>query len=141
MTSSKFFLLKYERQRLSGCNQPRLFPFLSGSAGTGKSVLIRCFYQTLIRLFRNHSDTVTSSFVCLAAYTALAAENFGGTTLHILLGLFFNTDVNKGCCISASTLSTYRVKLRQVRVVMIDEISFVGKRLFNCKLNVASVGR
>ena len=41
-------------------------------------------------------------------------------------------DVNKGCCISASTLSTYRVKLGQVRVLMIDEISFVGARLFNC---------
>ena len=125
-------ILKYERQRLSGCSQTRLFPFLSGSAGTGKSVLIKCLYQALIRLFRNHSDTVTSPTVCLAAYTALAAKTIGGTTLHSLLGLSFNTDVDRGRCISASTLSTYRVKLRQVRVLMIDEISFVRARLFNC---------
>ena len=125
-------ILKYERQRLSGCSQTRLFPFLTGSAGTRKSVLIKCLYQTLIRLFRNHSDTVTSPTVCLAAYTALAAKNIVGTTLHSLLGLSFNTDVARGRCISASTLSTYRVKLRQVRVLMIDEISFVGARLFNC---------
>ena len=104
------------------------FAFLSGGAGTGKSVLIRCLYQLLIRLFRSHSRNPAMPTVGLTAFTALAARNIGGTTIHSLLGLGFGDESAE--VISSKKLCSLRSQLLEMKVLVIDEISLVGAKLF-----------
>ena len=65
----------------------------------------------------------------LSAFTALAAHQIGGTTIHSLLGISFGSNVSKTNRMSASLLSKYRYSLQQLKVLIIDEISFVGANL------------
>ena len=65
----------------------------------------------------------------IAAYTATAARNVGGSTIQTTLGLKFGTNcfsVNSE--LSASTLQSYRTKLQKVKVLLIDEASHAGCR-------------
>jgi hypothetical protein len=85
--------------------------FITGGAGTGKSVLIK----EIIRSLEAHSKNVV---VC--APTGIAAVNIGGTTIHKAFGF------PKGACITEKTckLSVRTPKLiRMADVIVIDEVS------------------
>ena len=85
--------------------------FITGGAGTGKSVLIK---EAIRRLERQHKNVV----VC--APTGIAAVAIGGTTIHKAFGF------TKGACITEKTrrLSVHTPKLiRMADVIVIDEVS------------------
>ena len=54
--------------------------FITGSAGTGKSFLLRYLVQELQNRFGNNAVAVTAS-------TGIAAVNLGGQTLHSFAGI------------------------------------------------------
>ncbi|CAC5423124.1 unnamed protein product [Mytilus coruscus] len=108
-----------------------VYNFLSGGAGVGKSVLIRAIYQGLLRILNmapgSNPDDVK---VLLCAPTGKAAHNIGGNTIHST----FCIPVSRGYSykpLAMEQLNTYRLKYKNLKVVIIDEISMVGCKMFN----------
>ena len=59
-----------------------------------------------------------------------ASRNVNGTTIHIFLGLKFGVDCNSvNAELFSSTLHSYRTKLQNLRVLLVDEASYVGSRI------------
>lgn len=92
---------------------------ITGSAGTGKSFLIKYLCKEF--------DKLQKAYVVLAP-TGVAAVNIGGQTIHRFLGLRPEvkclTDYIKTC------MKKSRVPWNQLNVILIDEISMVHPNLF-----------
>lgn len=95
---------------------------ITGSSGTGKSTVLKAIIKYLKR--KNKQIGITSS-------TGISATLINGTTLHSFLKIGLAK-------LSASELyekikcnTTYYNKLRQLEVLIIDEISMVDNILFN----------
>ena len=108
-----------------------LHSFLTGGAGVGKSVVISTLYQALMRyLCSKEGDNPEDKRILLCAPTGKAAYNIQGSTIHSA----FKIDPNKGFGykkLSSDVVNSLRMKYRYLSVVIIDEISMVGNRLFN----------
>ena len=99
--------------------------FITGSAGTGKSFLLRY----LVQEFRaKHGDRA----VAVTASTGIAAINLGGQTIHSFAGIGLATgtgDISK--VISKVKKNMRAVKRWQdLEVLIIDEISMIDRPLF-----------
>lgn len=107
------------------------YTFMTGGAGCGKSAVIGAIYQALIKYF-NHVQTEDpdTEKVLLCAPTGKAAHNIGGKTVHSA----FCIPANQGFQfkpLDMQQLNTMRARYRDLKVVIIDEISMVGQRMFN----------
>ena len=107
------------------------YTFLSGGGGVGKSVVTRAIYQALLKYFnhRLNEDPETVKLL-LCAPTGKAAHNIGGSTIHSA----FCIPANQGFHfkpLDMQQLNTLRARFRSLRVVIIDEISMVGRSMFN----------
>ncbi|XP_069105156.1 uncharacterized protein [Argopecten irradians] len=104
-----------------------LYAFLTGGAGTGKSVVIGTIYQTLHRaLCSEEGDNPDDVRILLCAYTGKAAFNINGMTIASAFHKkMYQTQQN----MYADELNTYRTKYRNLSVIIIDEISMVGNKL------------
>ncbi|KAG2191078.1 hypothetical protein INT47_004755 [Mucor saturninus] len=82
--------------RHEDCKLTPLHLFITGGAGTGKSLLIRALYQPLIRLYDEDRDRdLQKSSEALCAFTGKAAYNINGQTVHSLFHLPINQeDIN-----------------------------------------------
>lgn len=99
--------------------------FFTGSAGTGKSVLLR----EVIRRFRETIGDPTKLQV--TASTGIAALNIGGVTLHSFAGIGLGElPVQDLLRRIKGTKSTYQRWLR-TEILVIDEISMVSAELFD----------
>ncbi|SFK33904.1 ATP-dependent DNA helicase [Succinivibrio dextrinosolvens] len=100
--------------------------FISGSAGTGKSYVLRKFIQQ-------------TSNVVVTASTGIAAVNVEGCTLHSLLSLPIGV-IDEHIRLSDKTYNdlffTAVAKLKPVSVLVIDEISMVRADIFAFVCNV-----
>jgi hypothetical protein len=108
--------------------KPKLYHFLSGGAGVGKSVLIRAIYQSLLRFYisipGHKGDEIND---LLAAFTGKAAFNINGMTLHSTFVLPVNQCGAKLVRLDESVANTLRSKLSGLKIIIIiDEISMVG---------------
>ncbi|XP_069109665.1 ATP-dependent DNA helicase PIF1-like [Argopecten irradians] len=104
-----------------------LFAFLTGGAGTGKSVVIDAVYQTLHRLLcSEEGEDPEDVRIMLCAYTGKAAYNIGGTTIA---SAFHKKMYQTQQHMHADELNSLRTKFRNLSVVIIDEISMVGNKL------------
>ena len=108
-----------------------IYAFLSGGAGVGKSVVIRALYQSLYRiLYLREGENPDDMRVLLCAYMGTAAFNIGGNTIcsafHKKKKMYQTNQI-----MSADEWNTFRIKYRQLKVVIIDEISMVSKRTFD----------
>ncbi|EOR01180.1 hypothetical protein E3P92_01743 [Wallemia ichthyophaga] len=100
--------------------------FFTGSAGTGKSVLLREIITSLRKKFKKGPESVA-----VTASTGIAACNIGGTTLHSFTGC--------GLCNENVNALTQKVKRNpkalkrwtRVKVLIIDEVSMVDGELFD----------
>ncbi len=99
------------KEMLSGTNV-----FLTGEAGTGKS--------TIVKEFKRRTD---KNCVFLAP-TGIAAVNVGGSTIHSFLRLAPGLMSEES--IEAISNKKHRELIRNVDVVIIDEISMVRSDLF-----------
>ncbi|XP_069136358.1 uncharacterized protein [Argopecten irradians] len=104
-----------------------LYAFLTGGAGTGKSVVIESIYQTLHRaLCSEEGENPDDVRILLCAYTGKAAYNINGMTIASAFHKkMYQTQQN----MYSDELNTYRTKYRNLSVIIIDEISMVGNKL------------
>ncbi|XP_060577549.1 uncharacterized protein LOC132734725 [Ruditapes philippinarum] len=109
--------------------------FVSGGAGTGKSHLISALYHTIELNLRKEGDTPDCPKVLLLAPTGTAAFNIQGATIHSALLFALKSQASNKQSTSSRPLSddkknTLRVKLSQLKFIIIDEISMVGSDFF-----------
>lgn len=123
----KAMLLSNEQEYILQQAMEGISLFYTGSAGTGKSILLKSIIKSLRRKFRPGNVAVTAS-------TGLAACNIGGITLHSFSGVGLGAEpVDK-------LLKKVRVNKKALerwintKVLIIDEISMVDGEFLN-KLN------
>ena len=103
--------------------------FLTGGAGTGKSVVIEAIYQCLIRWYarqpglKEHPDLAT---VLLVGPTGKSAFHIGGTTIHSALGIPVTQNKNELKPMSAELKNKFRNRFWNLKAIIIDEVSMVG---------------
>ena len=111
------------------CRDEPIYAFLSEGAGVGKSVVIRALYQSLYRTLNlRDGENPDDIRVLLCAYMGTAAFNIGGNTI---CSAFHKKMYQTNQMMSADELNTFRIKYRNLKVVIINEISMVGKRTFD----------
>jgi ATP-dependent DNA helicase PIF1 len=97
--------------------------FFSGSAGTGKSVLLR----EIISELRDRDTDARCPALGITASTGIAAINIGGCTLHSWAGIGIGNETAKQ--ISGKILGqpnkTVLDRWRRVKTLIIDESTFV----------------
>ncbi len=127
---SKYLLELLNCVRCHPANQ--IFHFITGGAGTGKSMLINAINQMLIRHFRSVRNNLKDESIpiVLCAPTGKAAHNIGGTTLHSCFALPVSKNANEIKPLSDDKCNSLRSKLWDLEFVIIDEISMVGARMF-----------
>lgn len=100
--------------------------FFTGSAGTGKSLLLRAIISALREKYAKTPDHLA---VC--ASTGIAAQNIGGTTIHawgaVTPGMH---DIGKLISFIKMCRPAHR-RWKIVRTLIIDEVSMVDGRLFD----------
>ncbi|GAV56129.1 hypothetical protein ZYGR_0BA00350 [Zygosaccharomyces rouxii] len=117
-------LTKEQEQVINLVVNNRLNVFYTGSAGTGKSVILRTLIDRLSSVYGREAVAVTAS-------TGLAAATIGGTTIHRWCGIGLGNQ-------SVDHLVKHIKKQRQIfsvwrftKVLIIDEISMLDGRMLD----------
>lgn len=99
--------------------------FITGSAGTGKSFLLRYLVQELREKHGANAVAVTAS-------TGIAAINLGGQTVHSYAGIGLSTGSADNSKVINKVLKNMRAVKRwqDAKVLIIDEISMIDRPLF-----------
>ena len=112
-----------------GLQQP-FHIFLTGGAGVGKSVLLRCLVQALMRWYDSQPNAkLDLAKVIVMAYTGTAAFNVGGDTIHSTMRFPIGIGLGRTPQLDSQKLQTMRTQFAHMRVVVIDEISFVDTNI------------
>ncbi|CAD6226277.1 GSCOCG00011864001-RA-CDS, partial [Cotesia congregata] len=106
-----------------------LYHCVIGGAGVGKSRLIEAIYQCLLRLLNFNSDNLESIKILLCAPTGKAAFGIKGTTLHAAFILPYNQCSTELTPLSSGFRNTLFAKVKDLSLIIIDEISMVGSRM------------
>ena len=93
-----------------------------GGAGAGKSTVINVLAQWTQKILQKEGDDIECPCVLKAAFTGTAASNIQGQTLHSSFGFSFD---NKHYSLSDKNRDQKRAALRNLKIVIIDEISMV----------------
>lgn len=115
--------------KLKGKENLPVYDFISGGAGVGKTRLIKAMYQSILRIFRQEPGPVETMEIVLIAYTGKAAHNIGGMTAHNAFQLGHTQSKSSGD-LTPDVLNTARVRYRSLQLVIIDEISMLGSKMF-----------
>ncbi|SCV04864.1 LANO_0G13102g1_1 [Lachancea nothofagi CBS 11611] len=98
--------------------------FYTGSAGTGKSVLLRVLIKTLRRKYGAGSVAVTAS-------TGLAACNIGGITVHSFAGVGLAIGDGKSLLKKVRRSKKHVVRWSTISALVIDEVSMIDGELLD----------
>ncbi len=121
------------QQRVWGHNPEQFFYFLSGGAGCGKSHVIKCIHSEATKILRQlprlqEEGDLSVPTVLLSAFTGTAAFNISGKTLHSLLKL--PRSLKPPYQGLGNAIDEVRARLRDVEILIIDEVSMISKDLF-----------
>ena len=132
--SSQVMLNSEQMEVVKSVVEDGLSVFYTGSAGTGKSVVLREIIRLLYAQFGY-------SRVGLTASTGLAACNIGGQTLHryLAIGIGAGSPFELAHRIKKNSLNHKRWK--NLRVLIIDEVSMIDGKLFTKLDEVAQILR
>lgn len=108
--------------------------FFTGSAGTGKSVVLRHLVQ---ELFRKHGPF----YVGVTASTGLAACNIKGQTLHKFLSIGLGTGSPQDLAIRIKRNGMAKKRWLLLKVLVIDEILMIDGVLFSKIDEIAKIIR
>ncbi|KAK3918495.1 ATP-dependent DNA helicase pfh1 [Frankliniella fusca] len=101
--------------------------FVTGGAGVGKSALIKAITQSAIRIFvKMFQENPNHLTVAIMAPTGKAAFGVGGVTIASALKIFTE---NPTMTLGPDELNTLRTQLAHVRLIIIDEVSMVGREM------------
>ncbi|CCE61848.1 hypothetical protein TPHA_0B01750 [Tetrapisispora phaffii CBS 4417] len=98
--------------------------FYTGSAGTGKSVLLR----ELIKVLKSQHG---SDSVAVTASTGLAACNIGGTTVHSFAGIGLGKEDAERLVSKVYKSIRHRERWKNIKILVIDEISMIDSSLLD----------
>ncbi|KAL1268866.1 hypothetical protein QQF64_034229 [Cirrhinus molitorella] len=116
-----------------GHNPEQFFYFVSSGAGCGKSHVIKCIHTEATKILRQlprlwEEGDLSVPTVLLSAFTGTAAFNISGKTLHSLLKL--PRSLKPPYQGLGNSLDEVRAGLRDVEILIIDEVSMISKDLF-----------
>lgn len=122
----QIFLSKEQQDTLNLVIEKKKSVFFTGSAGTGKSVLMRAIIADLQRTHKREPEKVA-----VTASTGLAACNIGGVTLHSFSGIGLGKEDVP--VLVKKIMRNQKAKNRwlKCKVLVIDEISMVDGDLFD----------
>ncbi|KAJ5656177.1 ATP-dependent DNA helicase PIF1 [Penicillium longicatenatum] len=100
--------------------------FFTGSAGTGKSVLMREIIKKLRQKYKREPDRVA-----VTASTGLAACNIGGVTVHSFAGIGLGKEPVPELVKKIKKQQKARNRWLRTKVLIIDEVSMVDGDLFD----------
>lgn len=100
--------------------------FFTGSAGTGKSVLLREIISSMRKKYAREPDRVA-----VTASTGLAACNVGGVTLHSFAGIGLGKEETPELVRKIKKNQKAKHRWMRTKVLIIDEISMVDGDLFD----------
>uniref|UniRef100_A0A8D9E244 ATP-dependent DNA helicase n=1 Tax=Cacopsylla melanoneura TaxID=428564 RepID=A0A8D9E244_9HEMI len=105
--------------------------YMSGSAGVGKSAVISTIFNLMSKYFEEKVGPKTDGMkILLAAPSGLAAFNIGGMTLHSAFALPVTEYGGQMPELSNDIANTIRAQLLDLQLLIIDEVSMVGGRVF-----------
>ena len=111
------------KARRTGAKMPRpLDVMVHGAAGTGKSNVIDQICHFGQYILSQPGDNLDHPYIIKAAFMGTAAANIGGQTLTSAFNLPFST---KHESLSDKVRDVKRIKLKNLTLVIIDEISMV----------------
>ena len=107
------------------------FHFINGGAGVNKSTLIKALYQSILRFSNSLPGSNPEAIrVAICAPTGKAAALIDGMTLHSFLSLPVNQCKHKLVKLDSDISNKIGVKLKDLQLLVIDEISMVGFTMF-----------
>lgn len=98
--------------------------FFTGSAGTGKSVLLKSIIKGLKKMYRPEEVAVTAS-------TGLASCNIGGITLHSFAGIGLGRGNDGELFKHVKKNKRAKKRWKNLKVLIIDEVSMIDGELFS----------
>ena len=119
------FPLAAPNQQLSKPSPPLVI--VHGGAGSGKSRVISSLYTMLTETFKREGDDPSCPYVVLTSFTGAASANINGQTLHSLFGFKFGATF---LSMPERQRAEKRLLFRNLRFVIIDEISMVSSDMF-----------
>ncbi|KFY26613.1 hypothetical protein V493_03980 [Pseudogymnoascus sp. VKM F-4281 (FW-2241)] len=120
------FLSSEQSNVLELVTQQKKSVFFTGSAGTGKSVLMRAIIAELRKVHRREPDRVA-----VTASTGLAACNIGGVTLHSFGGIGLGKEPVPDLVKKIMRNSKAKNRWLRTKVLVVDEVSMVDGELFD----------
>ncbi|GMF66400.1 unnamed protein product [[Candida] boidinii] len=120
----KAITLSEEQQMVADLVTKGVSLFYTGSAGTGKSLLLRSIIKILKKKHKGSSVAVTAS-------TGLAACNIGGQTLHSFAGIGLGKGPVDKLIKKVKRSQKHRKRWKETKVLVIDEISMIEAELFD----------
>ncbi|EPQ28558.1 uncharacterized protein PFL1_03862 [Pseudozyma flocculosa PF-1] len=133
---SKVFLSAEQRAVLDMVVRERKNVFFTGSAGTGKSVLLREIIRELKQVHSKKQDAVA-----VTASTGIAACNIGGVTLHSFSGIGLGKEPVAQLVTKIRRNRKANSRWLRTQVLIMDEVSMVDPDLFDKLEEVARVVR
>jgi ATP-dependent DNA helicase PIF1 len=123
----KNFLLSNEQKAiLSAVVDKGKSVFFTGSAGTGKSVLMRSIIKKLRDRYIKEPDRLA-----VTASTGLAAVNIDGSTLHSFAGIGLGKEPATELLRKIKRNGKTRLRWTRTKVLIIDEVSMIDGDLFD----------
>lgn len=133
---SRVFLSEEQRKVLDLVVEAKRSVFFTGSAGTGKSVLMREIIQSLGQEYLREPDRVA-----VTASTGLAACNVAGVTLHSFAGIGLGKEALPELVKKIKRNPKAKNRWQRTKVLIIDEISMVDGDLFDKLEGIARIIR
>ncbi|WPG99866.1 ATP-dependent DNA helicase PIF1 [Acrodontium crateriforme] len=123
---ARVFLSEEQQHVLELVTEQKKSVFFTGSAGTGKSVLMREVIASLRKKYQREPDRVA----CTAS-TGLAACNIGGVTLHSFAGIGLGKEEVPELVRKIKRNQKAKHRWMRTKVLIIDEVSMVDGELFD----------
>ncbi|SOV03587.1 related to PIF1 - DNA helicase involved in mitochondrial DNA repair and telomere length control [Ustilago sp. UG-2017a] len=133
---NKIFLSQEQRKVLHMVVEEGKNVFFTGSAGTGKSVLLSEIIKELRRKHAKRPDSVA-----VTASTGIAACNIGGVTIHSFAGIGLGKEPTAQLVSKIRKNRKAAARWARTQVLIIDEVSMVDPALFDKLEEVARLIR
>ena len=131
LNEKQFQIYTHILHHISKDNVQPLHIFITGGAGVGKSMVLRCVYQGLLRLLaKKEGQNPEAPRIIIAAPTGKAAYLVEGNTIHSILKILPSRG-NNYVPLSDVHKDSIRIKFRNLNTIIIDEVSMVGNTMLS----------